>query len=156
MSRACPIVNASVDERGARLCALIVLFPLGVSLALGSPWPALFLAGDFALRGFGGRRLSPLARLSRTLVTSLGLSPRPTNAGPKAFAAKLGFGFSLTVALAFLVGNNTLAISAGAPFGLCAVLEGAFGFCVGCRMYQLSQRLWRRPEGLVEETIAQG
>ena len=63
MSKACPIVNENVDERGARLCALIVLLPLGGSLALASPWPALFLAVDFALRGFGGRRFSPVARL---------------------------------------------------------------------------------------------
>jgi hypothetical protein len=155
MSKACPIVNESVDERGARLCALIVLVPLGVSLALRSCWPALFLAGDFALRGFGGRRWSPLARFAQMLVASLGLSPRPSNAGPKAFAAKLGFGFSLTVALAFVAGNSILGISAGAPFALCAVLEGAFGICVGCRMYQLSQRVWRRPETPVEEVVAQ-
>jgi hypothetical protein len=155
MSNACPIVNESVDERSARVCALIVLLPLGAALALGSTWPALFLAGDFALRGFGGRRWSPVARLSGVLVASLGLPPRPTNAGPKAFAAKLGFGFSLTVALGFLLGNSTLGIAAGAPFALCAVLEGAFGICIGCRMYQLSQRLWRRPESPVEEPVAQ-
>jgi hypothetical protein len=144
MSSACPITNETVDERGARLCALIVLIPLGLSLALASPWPALFLAVDFALRGFGGRRWSPVARLSRSLLANLRLAPRPTNAGPKAFAAKLGFGFSVAVALAFFFGQATLGLAAGVPFALCAILEGTLGFCVGCRIYQVSQRLWPR------------
>ncbi len=145
MSSACPITNETVDERGARLCALIVLVPLWLSLALASPWPALFLAVDFALRGFGGRRWSPVARLSRSLLAILRLAPRPTNAGPKAFAAKLGFGFSVVVALAFLLGLETLGVAAGVPFALCAILEGTLGFCVGCRMYQVAQRFWPRP-----------
>ena len=146
MSRACPITKETVDERGARLCALIVLVPLGLALALHSPWPALFLATDFALRGFGGRRWSPVARLARSLVALLGLAPRPTNAGPKAFAAKLGFGFSVVVALAFFFGQEILGLAAGVPFALCAILEGTLGFCVGCRIYQMSQRLWPRPD----------
>jgi len=151
MNSACPITNESVDERGARLCALVVLLPLGLSLAMASPWPALFLAADFGLRGFGGRRWSPVARLSRTLIAVLQLAPRPTNAGPKAFAAKLGFGFSLTVALAYFLGNNTLGLAAGAPFALCAVLEGTFGLCVGCRIYQVSQRLWPHPRRIAAQ-----
>jgi len=142
MFRACPISNDTLDERAARLCALIVLVPLGLSMALASPWPALLLAADFAVRGFGGRRWSPVASLSRSLVMILGLAPRPTNAGPKAFAAKLGFAFSVAVALAFLLGQKSLGLAAGIPFALCAVLEGALGFCVGCRIYQVWPRLW--------------
>ena len=141
MSPACPITKETVDERAARLCAIIVLVPLGLSLTLPSPWPALFLVADFGLRGFGGRRLSPVARFSQFLISAMGLSPRPTNAGPKAFAAKLGFGFSLAVTLALLLGHTPLAWAAGVPFGLCAWLEGSFGFCVGCRIYQVWQRL---------------
>jgi xanthosine utilization system XapX-like protein len=146
MPTTCPISNETVDERSARLCAFVVLIPLGLSLALASAWPALFLAVDFGLRGFGGRRWSPVARLARALTAQLGLSPRPTNGAPKAFAARLGFAFSVLVALAFLLGANTLGVVAGAPFALCAVMEGVFGFCVGCRIYQLWHRLLSRPD----------
>ena len=152
MSTACPINHEIVDERAARLCAVIVLVPLGLSLSLASPWPALFLAADFGLRGFGGRRWSPVARLARELVSVLRLAPRPTNAGPKAFAAKLGFGFSAIVAVAFLFGQGVAGLAAGAPFTLCALLEGALGFCVGCRLYQAWQRLWPQPELRVESS----
>ena len=141
MSPACPISNETVDERTARVCALLVLIPLGLSLALLSPWPAVFLAADFGLRGFGGRRWSPVARVARSLPAVLGLAPKPTNAGPKAFAAKLGFAFSLAVALAFLLGHHSLGWVLGVPFALCALLESTLGFCVGCRIYQVWQRL---------------
>jgi hypothetical protein len=141
MQNACPIANATVDERAARLCALITLLPLGLSVVLASPWPALFLAIDFALRGFGARRASPVARLAQSLAGMLGLEPRRVNAGPKAFAAKLGLGFSMAVGLAFLFGREGIGLAAALPFSLCAILEGAWGFCVGCRLYQLWQRL---------------
>jgi hypothetical protein len=141
MSNACPISNETVDERAARLCAGVVLVLLALSLSLGSPWIALFLAGDFGLRGLGARRWSPVARLSQVLASSLGLAPRPTNAAPKVFAARLGLGFSLLVTFTLLAGADTLALAAGVPFALCAFLEGVLGFCVGCRIYQLWPRL---------------
>lgn len=144
MNEACPITNDTVDERCARLCALIVLLPLGLALLLASPWPALFLGVDFGLRGFGGRRFSPVARLARGLAAVAGWIPRPTNGGPKAFAAKLGFGFSLAVTASLLLGKTMAGLIVGVPFALCAILEGVFGYCVGCRVYRLQGRLgWR-------------
>jgi hypothetical protein len=146
MSSSCPISYETVDERAARLCAFQVLLPLGLSLCFTSAWPALLLAADFTLRGFGARRLSPMARLSQWLARRLGLEARRTNGGPKAFAAKLGLGFSLAVASAFLFGNQAVGVAAGVPFALCAILESIFGFCVGCRIYQVWQRLRSHPE----------
>jgi hypothetical protein len=144
MSPACPITHETLDDRAVRLCALLVLAPLGLALAFRSPWPALFLAVDFGLRGFGLRRWSPLAFLARRSAAALGLSRHPTNAAPKAFAAKLGFAFSLALMSALLVDNQPAALVTGLPFAMCAVLEGGLGFCVGCRIYQLGQWLgWR-------------
>jgi hypothetical protein len=140
MSPACPIANEVVDEWAARLCSLLVLIVLGLSLRFASPWPALFLALDFGLRGFGARRASPLARLAQWLAHGLRTERRPTNAGPKAFAAKLGLGFSLAVGLALLGGGEAGAMAISVPFALCAILEAAAGLCVGCRIYQVWQR----------------
>jgi hypothetical protein len=145
MQSACPVVKETVDERVARLCALLALLPLGLSLFFASPWPALLLAVDFGLRGFAARRASPVARLAQAIVAMLGWEPRRVNAGPKAFAAKLGCGFSLAVGLALLFGESRLGVAVAVPFAACAILEGALGYCVGCRIYQLWQRL--RPGG---------
>lgn len=98
----------------------LVLFPLGLALLLSSPWPALFLALDFSLRVSGRRRWSPVASLAWWLVAVAGLAPRPTNGGPRAFAAKPGFGFSLAVAASFLLGDTTAELVAGVPFSVCA------------------------------------
>jgi hypothetical protein len=146
MRSACPISNDTVDERAARVSALCGLVLIGFSLALASPWPVLFLAADFGLRGFGARSLSPVAKLSRWTCKRLGIAASPVNAGPKAFAAKLGFAFSLTMATAFLAGRGSMALVAGVPFALCALLESAVGFCVGCWAYQAWQRLTTRAE----------
>lgn len=146
MRSACPISNDTVDERVARVSALCALLLIGVSLAFASPWPVLFLAADFALRGFGARSLSPVAKLSRWTCKRLGIAAKPVNAGPKAFAAKLGFAFSLTMATALLAGHGSIALAAGVPFALCALLESAVGFCVGCWVYQVWQRLTARTE----------
>lgn len=144
MSPSCPITNETIDEHAARLCALLVLAPLGLALVTGSPWPALLLAVDFGLRGFGSRRWSPLARLARRLADGLRLARRPTNAGPKAFAAKLGTGFSVAVTLALLFDNTLFALAWAVPFAACALLEGSLGFCVGCRVFSSWQRLRSR------------
>lgn len=146
MYNACPIANQTVDERAARLCAIITLVPLGLALLFASPWPALLLGSDFALRGFDARRASPVARLAQTLARILRLEPRPVNDGPKAFAAKLGCGFSLAVGLAFLFDRAALGGALSVPFALCAILEGAFGLCVGCRINRIWQRVWSSTE----------
>jgi hypothetical protein len=145
MQRACPVAKETVDERSARLCALLALLPLGLSLILASPWPTLLLAVDFALRGFGARWASPVARVAQAIAAMLGWEPRRVNAGPKAFAAKLGCGFSLAVGLALLFGEGHLGGALAVPFAACAILEGALGYCVGCRIYSLWRRL--RPGG---------
>jgi hypothetical protein len=141
MQSACPVTKETVDERAARLCALLALLPLGLSLLVVSPWPTLLLAVDFGLRGFGARWASPVARAAQAIAPMLGWKPRRVNAGPKAFAAKLGCGFSLAVGLALWFGEGRLGAAVAVPFAACAILEGGFGYCVGCRFYQLWQRL---------------
>jgi cytochrome c biogenesis factor len=89
------------------------------------------------------------------VVARLGWRARRTNAGPKAFAAKLGFGFSLAVASALLLGNSLAALVAGSPFALCALLEATLGFCVGCRIYQVWRHLgWR--SGWYDSPVSRG
>jgi hypothetical protein len=151
MRNACPISNETVDERTARLGALVGLALLGLSLTFASPWPVLLLAADYGLRGFGARSFSPVSSFAQWLRERLGIAPKTVNAGPKAFAAKLGFGFSLTVATALLLGHDAVALAAGLPFAACALLEGAAGFCVGCHMYQTWHRLFARTEAASQE-----
>lgn len=144
MTRACPVNPHVIDERTARLTALFILVLLVLALWSRSPWIALLMAIDFGLRGFGLGRSSPLARLASSLRSAVGASPELVNAGPKQFAAKIGLTFSLVMAATQTAGLGTSATVVGGALGACAALEGFFGLCVGCYIYQfLPHRLPR-------------
>jgi hypothetical protein len=146
MNNSCPISPEVIDERAARVVALLVLPLLSSALLLGAPWIAVLLAADFGLRGFGLRRLSPLGGFARLVLGALGTKAIKVNAGPKQFAAKIGLVFSLLVATGLAAGLPIAAWTVGAGLGVCAALEGFFGLCVGCRIYRLLPRPETQPE----------
>jgi hypothetical protein len=126
-----------LNETVVRLVALAVLL-IVLSGYLGiMRWVALFLAVDFYLRGFVARPFSPLAGLGRQIAGLLRLPKKPINAGPKLFAARLGFLFSVIVAVCSFAGWQTAAYIVAGMLAFCAALEAFFAFCVGCHMYTL-------------------
>jgi hypothetical protein len=124
-----------VDGAAARIGALLSLLVLTVSLVLGRGLGPLALALDFGLRAAGVPAFSPVARAAAGLRRLAGWPARPTNAGPKRFAAALGCGFSAGVGLAMLAGWPGTALGLGLVLGLCAGLEAFAGFCVACQLY---------------------
>lgn len=134
----CPITNRQVDEKAARLTACFVVLFVAAALTLGGAAGAALLAAlvaDFALRGAGAGRWSPLAALARAALRRAGVRPVHTNAGPKMFAARLGTLATGAVLAALLLGAATAAWAVGAALMSLAGLEAAFGFCVGCRIH---------------------
>ena len=78
--QACPISGDSRNERVARVVAAFVIAIVVAAVVLGPPWAGvilLLLALDFAVRGFGSARRSPLATLARGLANTLRLTPKP-------------------------------------------------------------------------------
>jgi len=134
----CPISRDSRNEPVVRaVAALVVTVTLG-AVALGSFWASLVLvvlAADFGIRGFARPRYSPLATLGRVIVNTLGLPPKPVNAGPKRFAARIGLVMSACAAALFAAGAIDAARAVAGVLVVCATLEAAFAFCVGCKVY---------------------
>ena len=141
MAEVCPISYDLINEKVARVnglktVALLLIFIL-------SPEEShikaiiLFLGLDFLIRGFFNAKYSPIAAASKKILQVLNIKPQMTNAGPKKFAAKLGFIFSVLVALLYYFGQHNLAIYIAAMFAFFAFLEGAFGFCVACKVYPI-------------------
>lgn len=133
----CPISNQQINERVARINAVITLSVTVLAIATGAPWLLALMVIDFFLRAFGFQPYSPVARLSAWFVGRFGLGVHKVNAGPKIFAARIGFIFSLLVVVFALIGWQGAALSLAAVLGFCAFLEGAFGFCVACAIYPL-------------------
>ncbi|MTK53172.1 DUF4395 domain-containing protein [Paludibacter sp.] len=137
----CPINNKKVDENVARSNAALTVLLLVVFQLSINPLIALFLLADFLLRGFDLAAYSPLAFVSKKVVSVLSLKPKVINAGPKFFAAKIGAAFSLSILVSALLGFNQLAFVFSAVFGVCAFLEAAIGFCLACKIYPYTYKL---------------
>ena len=131
----CPIVPDLVDETAGRIAAFLSLAVLALAVWRGWGGVVLALAADFALRASGRATLSPVARAAAFLRHRVGLSEHRINAGPKRFAASVGFLFSLGIGLALTTGLRPLGLGLAWTLGLCAGLEAFFGFCLACQIH---------------------
>jgi len=136
----CPIAGYKIDENAARLVAAFVVAAIVVSL-FGSELVRLgayaFLALDFGARAFSRPKWSLLGRIASRLLQGLRVVPRLVDAGPKRFAARIGLGFSLALLLLEILGAGLAVQVLGGMLAICAFLEAAFGYCLGCRIHGL-------------------
>lgn len=147
----CPISSEIVDERGSRISAFIVVLVSCISLYLDVPILFALLAIDFFIKGFVQIKKSPLAYIVRGIITALSLSPKPTNAGPKQFAAKIGFILSVLAFVLGFLGYKLAFLICGFALIIAAGLQAFIGFCVGCLIYSL----WMKCEQGLSRTGAQ-
>lgn len=131
----CPLAGYPIDENGARIVAGITTV-LTLALAflprdLQIPLLALLVA-DFAPRSFSRPRWSPFSRLAQAFLRRLSVKPHKVDAGPKRFAARIGLGMLLAMLACALGGWQPPLVALTAALVLCAILESALGFCVGC------------------------
>jgi hypothetical protein len=141
-----------VNEVTARVTAGGVVMMGALAIALQLRWLSIVMAVGFLLRVMAGPRLSPLALLSRrVIVPRLPWAPRLVAGPPKRFAQAIGLVFSSTAALLFYV--FALGGAAYAVLGalvVAAVLESAFGICLGCRGFALLMRVGVIPPEVCE------
>jgi hypothetical protein len=116
-----------VDPRGPRLGAWVTSVVLAVVLLTGSLWLLAAQAVVFALGAAGRSPYGPLwKRLRRSLPTEL------EDARPPRFAQVVG----LVFALVGLAGAGSLVTTVAVALALAAaLLNAAFGICLGCELY---------------------
>jgi uncharacterized membrane protein len=135
-----------VDPRGQRFGAALTTAVLIVVLVTGS-WVLLAAqAVVFALGTILGLRYAPYGLVFRTFVRPRIGPPQELEAeGPPRFAQGVGLAFALVGVVGYAFGNSWgitwLGILATAFALGAAFLNAAFGFCLGCEMYLLIQRL---------------
>ncbi len=127
-----------VDVRGPRFAAWLTTAVLAVVLLTGS-WQLLATqAVVFALGAALGPRRSPYGLLYAKVLAPR-LSP-PTEREPVAplrFAQGLGLAFAVLGTLGYLAAAPVLgAVATGAAL-VAALLNAAFGLCLGCQLYPL-------------------
>jgi hypothetical protein len=131
----CPVSDKSINERVARLNGIFTVLLLLAFALTKSIIPVAFLAIDFLLRASDYSKYSLIGISSKGIVRYFGLNESMINAGPKIFAAWLGF--ILTGLILFCITLNfwVPALALAGILGLFSFLEAALGFCVACEIY---------------------
>jgi len=137
-----------VDVRGPRFAAWIttaVLVAVLVVSAFSTIIAGVLLAAQalvFALGAALGPRRSPYGALFAGVVALRLSAPASTEpVPPLRFAQLVGFVFAAVGTVAFLLGAGVLGTVATGFALFAALLNAAFGFCLGCQIYPLVARL---------------
>ena len=140
-----------VDEVSARLVAGGVVVLGIVALVTRNPVVLGVLAYGFVARVLTGPKASPLGQLVTRVVTPrLPVAPRLVPGPPKRFAQGIGVLFSVSALLLTAAGAWGSAQVVLLLLSTAAVLEAAFGLCLGCKLFALLMRLGVIPEEVCE------
>lgn len=129
----CPV--NTVDERAARLVALMAVVLAALSLWAPAWWLIVVLAADFFVRAWVSRRYSPLRWAAKRVLRLAGVGTKPVYAPPKQFAARIGSVLTLIALVLHVSGMHTLAVYVTAALIAAASLEAFLGFCIACWLY---------------------
>lgn len=136
----CPVSDKKINETVARIngvFTVLLLFASGLTLSI---IPVVFLATDFFLRSSNFSKFSLIGISSRGVVRYFGFNEALINAGPKIFAARLGFIFCSLIIISFVLKAYLPAFAFAGVLGLFSFLEATFGLCVACEIYPLIYR----------------
>lgn len=129
---------AQVDIRGPRFAAWATTAVLAIVLLTGAWWLLAAQAAVFAIGAALGPRHSPYGLLFATLVAPrLRPATEREPVAPLRFAQAVGFVFAAVGVLGYATGHPLLGTLATAFALVAALLNAAFGFCLGCQLYPL-------------------
>lgn len=141
-----------VNELAARTVAAGVVLLCAATLATRQGWLLIPITYGFWARVATGPKASPLGQFAvRVVAPRLGPA-RPVPGPPKRFAQAIGTAFSTAALVSwFGLGSHTAAYVLVALLGAAALLESAFGICLGCIGFAALMRAGIVPESVCAE-----
>jgi hypothetical protein len=136
----CPVSDKVINERVARLNGAFTVLLIIISGLTQNILPVIFLALDFLLRASEYSRYSLVVLSSKFIVRYFDLNENKINAGPKIFAARIGFVLSSLIIVSVVLNYYLAAFVLGGVLGLFSFLEASFGLCVACEIYPFVYR----------------
>lgn len=139
-------MNSSIDPRGPQFAAALTAVVLAlVLLTAPGPIATALLTAQALLFAFGaawGVSATPHAWIFRRLVRPRLAAPlHLEDATPPRFAQAVGLVFATIGLAGFLSGAATVGLIATGAALAAALLNAAFGFCLGCEVYLLAHRI---------------
>jgi hypothetical protein len=142
-----------IDPRGARFGAVVSTVILALVLITGSGWLLAAQTLVFAIGAAFGLRYAPYGMIFRWLIRPrLGPPGELEAEPPPRFAQGVGAVFGVIGVIGYGTGVTVLGMAATAAALAAAFLNAAFGFCLGCEMYLMIQRIRTGREGAVHRT----
>lgn len=147
-AEAAPTVQtpARIDPRGPQFAAVLTTVVLAAVLLLAPSPAAVVLLGAqavlFAVGAGLGVQRTPHAWLFKTFVRPrLGAPGELEDVAPPRFAQGVGLAFAVVGLVGFVSGATVVGLVATGFALAAALLNAAFGFCLGCELYLLIKRI---------------
>jgi hypothetical protein len=139
------VARIYIDARGPRFGAIITTVVLAVTLVTNNKWLLLVQALVFAIGALRGPQFTPYGFIFKKLIKPRLSKEAPTeDVRPPKFAQSVGFLFALVGLIGAFSGADALfTVAVGFALGA-AFLNAAFNYCLGCEMYLLGLRLFKR------------
>ena len=131
----------TVNEKAARTVAAGVVTMVVLAEISHSPLFLIILLYGFVARVAAGPKFSPLGQIATRVVSPRLGDPKTVSGKPKRFAQGIGSVFSLATLALYLFGLPSVAFDLLWILGAFALLESAFGICVGCKIFAILERL---------------
>jgi hypothetical protein len=145
MAQQCPLIFRQVDANVTRINTLFVISGVIGFLVTQHIVILFFLMIDFYLRLYGYKHISPINNSSLMIQRTFSLQPKMEDAGAKRLAAFFGVGFISAIIVFYLLGCFSTVNFIAGIFLFCAFLELLFGYCIGCKIYYISKKIY--PKG---------
>ncbi|RLA67839.1 MAG: hypothetical protein DRQ78_02065 [Epsilonproteobacteria bacterium] len=139
MSPSCPISTRRIDSNIVRIISFQVAFFTFILLLTQETIFAAILLFDYCMRMLRQLNFSPFYFVGEFVLKGLGIAPKLCDESPKRFALFLGLVISLFLVILFAVGFTFFAMGVAITLFMCALLETAFDFCIGCKIYYALQ-----------------
>jgi hypothetical protein len=139
------VARIYIDARGPRFGAIVTTVVLAITLVTNNKWLLLAQALVFAIGAFRGPQFTPYGFIFKKLIKPRLSQEAPTeDVRPPKFAQSVGFLFALVGLIgAFSGADAVFTVAVGFALGA-AFLNAAFNYCLGCEMYLLGLRLFKR------------
>ncbi len=135
MVQVCPVVDFQINKKVARLNAVFTLTIFLLFTLTNFKYFIFFLSLDFFFRAFLKGKYSIINFFNKTLLKLFKIKPSLINAGPKVFAARIGFLFCFLVSFFYVFNFLLIANYLSFIMIVLAFLELFFDFCLGCKVY---------------------
>ena len=139
MTQSCPISFKRIDANFVRLIATQVIAIALLLLFTQHLLFAFILLFDFTARVLNFKHLSPFAFISKNIIGHFQIKAELCDEAPKRFALYLGLTIVSLLTLFYIFKLTIIASTLLIILLICAFLEAAFDYCIGCKVYYLLQ-----------------